>query len=297
VRRLGDLVTSAGLEWLVELEPETLLRLPWLKEPLGRLFKDERLRALAQTTGLQLREIPELLLGSHRTPREESTTSLFLRHRTETAVLERKFRERLTSGTERKEFGHQLVGVWGLVGRALRGFVAVGPNVVGYQYGGDRPHGPLKVALLYADGHLKDVPAVSSADVLARVEQVVAGAPIRVFFVGPFEGESRRGAHGMFESATAVALALAPTESASFALRLVLDGDFVDPRASSVLLAAWKDLAESDLGHLLGIGNPRTPAAVRAMDGCVLLETELDAPTLLEGLAAATTDNVRDFLR
>src|SRR5439155_26485756 len=150
VARLTDLLTGAHLEWLVVIRPEELARIDWLKPSLGRLFKDDRLDLLARATGIQLREVPELALASYRQPASAAraadcaasdrcdAVAFLLRHRSDPLALERKFRERLTSGAERSEVGHQLVGMWGYIGRGARGFAAVGPHVVGYQYDGDR---------------------------------------------------------------------------------------------------------------------------------------------------------------
>jgi hypothetical protein len=118
VARLSDLLTGAHLEWLVLMRPEELARIEWLKPSLGRVFKDDRLDLLAKATGIQLREVPELALASYRQPDGTDAVAFLLRHRSDPLSLERKFRERLTSGAERSEVGHQLVGMWGLIGRA-----------------------------------------------------------------------------------------------------------------------------------------------------------------------------------
>jgi hypothetical protein len=296
VARLVDLLTSASLEWLVVLRPAELARLEWLKPSLARVFKDERLDALAKATGVQLRDTPELALASYRDATGDSSIAYFLRHASDPLLLERKFRERLTSGEERNLVGHQLLAMWGLIGRAPHGFVSVGPHVVGYQYGGDRKRGPARIALLYAQGKLGRIPAALADPPLAALDQRITAAPVQAFFPGPFEGELARGARGLFGAATAVALALRPTPARSLGLEILVGGEFPAEDAPRYLEGAFADLGKSDLGHLLGLGTPVAPVVVAAARDALSLRTELDAAALLAGLSAATSENVREIM-
>ncbi len=296
VARLSDLLTGAHLEWLVLMRPEELARIEWLKPSLGRVVKDDRLDLLAKATGIQLREVPELALASYRQPDGSDAVAFVLRHRSDPLSLERKFRERLTSGAERSEVGHQLVGMWGYIGRAARGFAAIGPHVVGYQYGGDRRRGPARVALLYGEGKLKVPPALGDPS-LGGLATALGAAPVKAFLPGPFEGELARGARGLFAAATAVAAALTPTASQTLALDVLIGGAFPAVEAPRYLEGAWDDLVQSDLGHLLGLGAPKSPAAISVQPESLALHVELDAAALLDGLSAATTDNVADIMK
>jgi len=297
VTALTDLLVSVGLEWFVAIRPLELTQLDWLRPSIARVLKDERLDALALATGVQLRDVPELVLASYRIKSNDPAIAYVLRHHANPQLLERKFRERLTSDGERREFGHQLLGVWGRVGRALRGFIAIGPHVVSYQYGGERAHGPNRIALLYAEGRLAEVPPVSRNEVLARVDGALGAAPIKAFLLGPFEGPRARGVHGLLASATAVGISLQPSDEKTLRVHIVLDGDYAGEDASRYLEDAWSDLATSDLGHLLGLGSPSSPIRIHAAADRLDLEVELDPTALTNGLAAATSDDVRDIMR
>ncbi len=297
VAALTDLLTPVGLEWLVLLRPRELFGQAWLRPALARILKDERLEALAQATGVDLRNLADLALASYRKPGDEPATLYLIRHEANPVELERKFRDRLTSDTTRKQFGHQLIGVWGLVGRTERGFIAAGPHVVGFEYGGDRKRGPGRIALLHAEQRLASLPTVTTDETLVSLMRSVGESPARAFLVGPFEGSMARGARGLLGGATGVGVSLAPTASRTVALTLVLSGEFSDPTAVGFLEGAFSDLATSDLGHLLGLGSLPAPVRVRSVPDGLELRVELDPMTLLDGLAAATTEDVRSILR
>jgi len=271
---------------MVLARPESLLAIEWLRTPLARLLRDDRLDMLARTTGIDLRQVPELVLASYRS----GANALVVRHRRKQIEIERKFRERLTSEVTRSTEGHQLIGLWGRIGLSLRGFAAIGRDVVLFQYGGDQRRGPARIALLYARGRLRSVP---SAETLAAGE-----APLKALLPGPFEGELARGARGLLAAAESVTATLAPSERRTLRLQVLLAGDYAShPDAKPFLEAAWSDLAKSDLGHLLGLHQPVAAPEVTVDASGLVLRAELDPEHLLRGLAAATVDNVREIMR
>ena len=301
VAALTDLLTVVKLEWLILLEPESLWSTAWLRPPLGRVLRDERLDLLAATTGFDLRQVRELALASYRGSGDADNTIAYLaRHRDDQLDIERRFRERLTSGEMRSALDHQLVGVWGKLGTTDRALVAVGRDVVLYQFGGSDRSGPARIATLYARGMLK-APSVLADPSLALLAGALGTAPAKLLIPGPFDGELARGARGLLAAATAMGASLQPNEQQSFTLRTVLCGDYgppeADDRAVAFLELAWQDLAAADLGHLLGLHRPVTAARAFRVPVGLALEVELDPATLFDGLAAATVDNVRDIMR
>jgi hypothetical protein len=296
VRALTDLVPAAKLGWVVVIASQSLLAIDWLKPSLSRVLRDERLDLLAQTTGLDLRQVRELCIASFGL---DDLILQLARHGHDPVGIERLFRRRLTGGEKRSVEERGLVRVSGTIGRQSHTFVAIGREVVGFQYGGDPDKGPARVALLFAAGKLHRSPPFTSDPVLGPVWAALGAAPIRALLPGPFEGELGRGARGLFAAATAVGAALAPTGSRALGLRLLLDGDYAaDPsRAVATLDAAWSDLAQSDLGHLLGLGEPRTKPTSRFEAGRLVLDVDLEPTTLCQGLSAATTDNIREIMR
>ncbi len=287
---------SAGLNWLVLAAPERLTGLAWLEPALGRVLRDERLDLLARATGIDLRQVPELVVGSFG---DEAVACYFVRHRLDSVALERLFRRRLTSAEHRSIEGHQLTRMTGRIGRRPHAFVALGRDVVGYQIGGDVDRGPARIALLFAAGRLRRSLSVDRDPLLAGLCAPLGQAPLQAIVPGPFEGELGRGARGLLGGATAVAAHLGPSERQSLALAVHLDGDYsVDtPGALQALGTAWQDLAASDLGHLLGLHQPTAEPVAQARATGLSLHAELDPQTLLSGLAAATTDSIADIMR
>jgi hypothetical protein len=303
VAAVTDLLTVADLEWLVLLRPEAIVSVTWLDAPLGKILRDERLDLLARATSIDLRKVPELVLASYRgKQRDDDVVAYFVRHRAAQRDVEVKFRERLTSDATRIVAGHQLVTIFGMVGRSPHGLAAIGPDVAGFQYGGTRNAGPARIAMLYAQGKLARVPTVLADPTLARLHAALHAPLAEVLLPGPFEGELGRGARGLLAAADGVGIALATTERQTLALDVLLAGDYAatpaeGERAIAFLTAAWNDLGASDLGHLLGLDKPVSGPVASLVDGGMRLSVELDATALLDGLAAATVENVREIMR
>ncbi len=301
---LTDLLTIARLQWLVLIKPEELISLQWLRPSLARVLRDDRLDLLAKATGIDLRAVPALALANYRPgrgvpPDQKSTIAYFVRHRRPQLEIERKFRERLTSRAARRVVGHQLVSVEGNIGLTHHGFVALGPDVVGFQYGGAVNRGPARIALLYAQGKLATVPTALDDPSLQGLHSQLGNSPLAVLLPGPFEGSMARGARGLLGAASALAAGLKPTDRQTFRLQVLLAGDFAATATEAIgyLEGAWQDLVRSDLGHLLGLHAPTSPAAVGSNQLGLSLAVELDPAKLLSGLAAATVDNVREMMR
>lgn len=296
IRALTDLLPAAGLRWLVVAKVEKLVALPWLKTSLSRVLHDERLDLLAATTGLDLRQLPELALAAYGS---DGVVLYLARHRRDPIAVERLFRERLTSRERRSVEDEQLVRVSGLVGREPRVFVALGPEVVGFQYGGNAERGPARIALLYAGGRLSKIPTVAADEALAPLWTELGATPVRALLPGPFDETLAGGARGLLAAATAVAVSATPTANEALAVAVLLGGDFTadEARARELLAAAWDDLAKSDLGSLLGLHQPRTAPRASSNPFRLRLDVEVDPAALFGGLAAATMDNIREIMR
>ncbi|MEZ4441819.1 MAG: hypothetical protein R3B72_22150 [Polyangiaceae bacterium] len=287
VGALTELLTAVGLDWLVLLEPARILSLIWLRPALARVLQDERFDALATTSGVDLRVASTIALAGYG-----DTVAYWLRHRAEQALLRHRFRARLTSGHHEQHHGHQLDSVWGLVGRSPLGLVTVGPDVAGFQYGGEEKKGPGRVAVLYALGKLGEFPKVAEDPVLQRLEATLGAAPARLYLRGPFEGPATRGLRGLLAATEGLGLALTPVEP-QLQLDVILEGDFGPEPPTRFVELAWRDLVVSDLGHLLGL-----PEAAEAFaeGGRLRLRALLDPQALAAGLAAATLDDARAIM-
>lgn len=298
VSQLTDLLTIVDLSWLVLLRPRRLATTEWLKPALGRVLADERLTVVAKTTGVDLRESPELAVAGYA----GDVTLQLVRHQHDRATVERRFRDRLTSAISRSELGHQAVSLWGNIGRTSHGFVSVGVDVAGFQYGGDEQKGPGRVALRYALGTLADVPKVLDDASLAELHAALQRdgvPPIELLFPGPFEGDLARGARGLLGAATGVGVCVTTTAKQTLRLVALIGGDYSADlaKATSLLEAAWNDLAASDLGHLLGLHTPKIEAEVLSAPFGIGIGVELDADSLFRGLSAATVDHIEEIMR
>jgi hypothetical protein len=300
VAQLPDLLTVVKLEWLVLMRPQRLARTEWLRPSLARVLRDERLELAGRTTGVDLRTVPELAVAGYR---GDAILEL-VRHPNDQADVEKRFRERLTGDTTRSEHGHQLVTLFGNIGTTQYGFLAFGRDVAGFQYGGSRNKGPATIAALYAQGELEGIPRVLASDALGPLHAALARSdipPVEVLLPGPFEDGLERGARGLLAAATGVGAVLDPTERHTLELRLIIAGDYGSgpdlERAVAILWKAWNDLAEADLGHLLGLDQPVAEAVPGAHELGLTLTVELDPDKLLSGLAAATVDSIQEIMR
>src|SRR5690606_32596323 len=120
----------------------------------------------------------------------------------------------------------QLVRVWGRIGTREHGFVGIGPDVVGYQYGGSATRGPVRIAELYARGELEGVPRALADPALGSVHQRIAHAPALVLIPGPFEGAMARGARGLLGAADALGASITPSPSQTLRLDVILAGAY-----------------------------------------------------------------------
>ena len=315
VARLTELFTVAGLQWLVVVKPNVWLGNVHIAAGLKRLLHDERLNALELTSGIDLRATSEVVLAGYpdarrpspSTPSHERASSsargqviaYALRHTSSRRLVEKRFRDRLTSGVQRHQLGRQLVLVEGLIGAEQRALACVGPEVCVFQFGGDPRRGPAAIATLYAQHKLATVAAVGRDPASQAVFSRLGDSALRMLWPGPFDGELSRGARGLMASASAVGGALHPLNASQVRLQVVFMGEYGSggARATSLLRAAWNDLAYSDLGHLLGLQQPLSPLAIALDEEALWLSITLDEGALLDGLAAATVDDVRALMR
>ncbi len=300
VEQLTDLLSVVDLNWVVLIRPHSLASTTWLMPALAHVFEDERIDVAARTTGIDMREVPELAIAGYA----DGVVLQLVRHQKDQLAVERQFRQRLTQNEIRSELGHQAVSLWGNIGTAAHGFVAIGIDVIGYQYGGSRTQGPGRIALLYALDKLSGAPTALHDAALAQIHAALWAdgvPPVEVLFPGPFEGELGRGARGLLAASTGVGVSVAPTVRQTLRLVIFIAGDFGAEesvrRASELLEAAYQDLATADLGTLLGMHQPEVaPVAIDVPFG-LGLGVELNAEKLFRGLSAATDADIRDIMR
>jgi hypothetical protein len=293
VEALAGLLTRVRLTWWVGVEPRSLWSRPWLRSALTRVLRDDRLMLLTRATGVDLAHSRELgLAGYAAGPRAAPAVMMLARHDADPVEVERRFRTRLTGNEIRAVEGHQLVRVSGTIGEGTRAFVRVGRDVAGFQWGGSAARGPARIAALYANGELSNVPSVALAQ---RELPSLAQAPIALWFPGPFEDDRARGARGLLGGASDVTLTAKPTADEALAIAIDVLGDYRSggDEAVALMTKAWGDLAGSPLGTLLGLDTPRRAPRVELLDASLQLRVVLDPKALFDGLASLTVDDTR----
>lgn len=287
---LTGLVPSAGLRWLVIVRPAELFGAPDLIAPLARLVPNGGLDLFRETTGVELRTMPSALVAGF------DRSTLYLGAATfDPTVVETKFRERLLESGPRLAPRPDLVRLAGRIGSSLDTLLLLGRDAVAVAVGDSLP---VRAVEAYTLGRLRAPPALA-APPLAGVAARLGDAPVLAFAPGPFEGEWAEGVRGLLHAATAVGLAIRLTPRAGLHLTAVVAGDFArDPtRAGDLLLAAFRDLAESPLGRLAALDTPRTPPTVTPAEGALVLEVELEALPLLRGIEDAVSSQAREIFR
>ncbi|MDI1478063.1 hypothetical protein [Polyangium sp. y55x31] len=298
VPSLDGLLPLAGLRWLVLANPREITSIPWLVPFVGTVIPEARFNRFAQGTAVDLRQTPEAIVASYATNEGDATVEL-LRLASDVRVVERAFRDRLSTEATRAVDRHDLVRVSGKIGRSAHAFAAIGPDVVCFQQAGSIQRGPCRIATLFARGALSRAARAFSDASLRALAERLGPAPARAFALGPFEGELARGARGLLAAATAIGAAARPSAREGILLSIAVAGDFsrTGEAASEELVASWKDLAEGSFGHLLGLDVPvMAPLPTHAPDA-VAIAVELDPRKLAKGLADATSNEIDQIMR
>jgi len=296
--RLTDLLPLAGLQWIIVARPREIASIPWLIPSIAKVVPEQNLDRFAAVTGIDLRQIPEAAMASYRGEGGESTIYL-VRHRGDPRVIERAFRQRLTSEVRRVVERPDLIRISGKIGGHTSSMVIIGPDIIGVQHGGSARRGPARIAGLYATDKLRRSPTALAEEPLRSLSARFGEAPVRAMSLGPFEGELARGARGLLAGATAIGAAARPSAREGVALVIAVAGDFStsgEP-ASRELGNAWRELAEGSFGHLLGLNQPVEPPLLTHSPSAVALAVELDPKKLAAGLAAATSDRINEIMR
>lgn len=297
---LDVLTPLAGLQWLVVARPKEIASISWLEPSIAKLLDKERLDASAQQMGFDLRKLSEAVwAGYHTEDNAEDASFQLVRHTSDPLAMERLFRDRLTADIVRSEDDPRVVRVSGRIGRTVHVFAGAGRDVACLQQDGSAARGPCRVASLLALGKLKRTKSVFEDEAMRVLAKRFESAPLRIFAPGPFEGELGRGARGLLAAATAVGAAFRPSSRETLLLEIAVAGDFSTSasEASRKLEASWEDLAARPLGHLLGLDTPLAPAFPSYAPDHVSFVVDLDPRKLAQGLADATSNQIRDIMR
>jgi hypothetical protein len=295
---LEGLLPLAGLRWLVLTKPREITKIPWLIPAIAAFIPESRFDRFAKVTGIDLRKTPEAIVASYTTEEGDASIEL-VRHAGDARAIERAFRDRISSDVIRAVDRPDLVRVTGRIGREPHGFAALGNDVVCFQQEGSMKRGPCRIASLIALGKLGRLAKVAGEPVLESLAARLGPAPLRVFALGPFEGELARGARGLAGAATAIGAAARPSAREAILLSIVITGDFTSQAdlAAHELELAWADLVARPFGHLCGLDAPVAPPLATHAADAVTLQVELEPRKLAKGLADATVNEIDAIMR
>ncbi|MBK8259552.1 MAG: hypothetical protein IPK82_43715 [Polyangiaceae bacterium] len=298
---LAELIASASLKWALLVAPRDLYNVPWIPPLVDLAVSGARFDRFASTTGIDLRTVPEAVITASASDKDQAGDVFFYlaRHKGDASLIERAFRARLSSNEKRSVDRPDLVRVSGKIGLVPNAAVLIGPDVAGFQEGGSSSRGPSRIAGLFAEGKLKSVHTLFASPHLRSLAAALGAAPLSAFAPGPFEGDLARGLRGLLGAATAVGAVVRPTERRGLAVTLAVGGDFSTSAgaAAAELTAAWNELAQSRLGHLLTLDAPLAPASVTATAEMLFLTVELSGQGVADGLSRATATKVSDIFK
>jgi hypothetical protein len=296
--RLETLATSAGLSWVVRARPRKIAELPFLIPAIGRIVPEKNFDAFKLRTGLDPRQVPEVLLLRYGDALLAAEAQI-VRHNVDPAELERRFFERLTADAQRAEDRPDLVRVSGIIGKSEHAFARIGRDVVVYQQRGESARGPARIASLCALGKLAKSKRLLDGGPLESLLGRFGDAPLVAAALGPFDDEWKKAARGLLEIATGVGAAARPTarENIGFAFAILADLGKSSGQASELLRAAWDDVAMSTMGHLLGLDRPIEAPIVAADESVVTLAVEVEPGRLAEGLRALAENDLDAIMR
>ena len=244
--KLEDYVPAAGLRWLVRLSPAKLAESQSFRPALELFISQERLRAVATTTGFALDTLPRAVIAGF------DLGTLYLAELPEptAAAARARFTARQIHGASPRTPDPNIVVLSGLSEGAPSGLVTLDDRVVAYGMGD-----PMlcRVVEAYARGKLKAKTAFRGA-ALAGLEAESEGALAAAYLPGPFDERWQNAAAGLLAITTALSAKLTATSPDHAALELTLHGDFKDTNAAERLRSTYMSVASSSTGTLLGLG-------------------------------------------
>jgi hypothetical protein len=288
--RLEDYVPAAGLRWLVRGSPAKLAESQSFRPALDVLLSQERLRAVAQTTGFALETLPSGIIAGF----DLGTLYLAELPAATAAEARARFVSRQIHEPGQRKPDPNVVVLTGMNEGLPVGLVTIDDRVVAYGVGD-----PMlcRVVEAYARGRLKAKRAFEGA-ALAGLDQGSANALLAAYVPGPFAERWQNAAGGLLEIATALSATLKPTSAGHAMLELTLHGDFADSSAAERLRSTYMSVASSSTGTLLGLGAALDVRTVTSAESDrVTLMVPLPLTEIAKGAHAVTSGDLDDIFR
>ena len=281
---------AAGLRWLLRGSPAKLAESQSFRPALDLLIAEERLRAVAQTTGFALESLPRAVMAGF----DLGTLYLVELPNAGAADARARFKSRQIHETRERRPDPNVVVLTGMNQGVPIGLVTIDDRVVAYGVGD-----PLlcRVVEAYARGRLK-AKTVFRGAALEGLQSESDGAPLAAHVPGPFEERWQGAAGGLLSITTALTAKLTPTSAGHASLELVLHGDFAGSNAAERLRSTYMSVASSSTGNMLGLDTALEARTVTNLQNDrVALMVPLPITEIARGARAVTSGDLADILR
>lgn len=279
---------AAGLRWLVEGSPAKLAESQSFRPALDLLLSQDRLRAVAQTTGFALEALPRGVIAGF----DLGTLYLAELPKATAAEARARFEARQIHDVNKRTPDPNIVVLSGINEGIPVGMVTLDDRVVAFGVGD-----PMlwRVVEAYARGRLKAKRAFEGA-ALAGLPSETEGTIFSAYVPGPFDERWAHAAGGLLAVSTALSAELTPSGPGRATLRLSLYGDFADSSADERLRSTYMSVASSSTGTLLGLNAALDANVVinRANDRVDLVVT-LPLTQIAKGVGAVTSGDLSEI--
>jgi len=303
---LAELLPEPGLVWALRARPRTIAQIPWLIPAIAAFAPEARLDAFLATTGVDLRQVTEAWFATYDLGRGESSIQVF-RHGADPALIERRFRERLSSNVERIADRDDLVRLGGGIGPERHVMTLLGRDLVIFERGATARRGASALLSARARGELRDVTSIERSESLGPLLRRFGDAPLIALSPGPLDsalgskpagGGERSELGDLLAVSTGAGVGVRPTAREGIGIAVAVGGAFGDraAQASEVLERSWSSLRKSELGRMLALDRDKGPALPTHAADIAALAVELDATGLAEGLRDLTELDLRRLI-
>jgi hypothetical protein len=261
--------------------PAQLAREPALAPLRARWITDERRRAFATSTGV------DVLATERAVAAGFDLGTLYLADASGwVAAPERRFAERL-AGTEQLRQPHPaLWRVSGVAGSTPEALVRVDSDLIAVAEGDPALARVVELRALGRAGRI--APAFAGAALATLPSELLAPQPFAAYVPGPLDATALGDDTGLLAGTLALCASLAP-EAAALHLTLALSGQWRPALDEPRLREAWQSFAASPMGHRLGLDDAASDVDVHGSESLLTLRTDLDAGAFVAGVLGLLT--------
>lgn len=269
----------------MEARPARIFRDSVLAAAVESVVTRERMDAFTEVTGVDVRALEEVVVAGY----DLGTLYVTSLPSSDGGRARARFEERLT-GAMVKHPRPELYRIVGTHGGEPRALVTVDDRVLAVATGDLTL---ARVAEAYAERRLKSPSALHGA-ALSELPAPPSDALAIFYAPGPFVDAWASAANGLLRSALALDVAVQRGNGAALSASLTVVGDWDEAGTATRMNGAWRALAASPTGRLLGLDSAKNMNIVADLHQ-LTWSADLDVPQLTAGLRAATTTNVSEM--